>query len=479
MVHGSKAVLALAVDPAGARMATGSIDYEVKFWDFQGMDSTCQSFRTLTPCENHPIKNVQYSMTGDLVLIISGSSQAKILDRDGFEKAEYVKGDMYITDMANTKGHVASLTCGAWHPRIREEFMTAAEDSTLRLWDMWNKKTQINVIKCRSQTGLKTNPTCCAYSRDGNLVACVCFDGSILMWDHRKAFVNTAKVVRKAHESQTETSCITFSYGEQMLATRGGDETLKLWDLRAFKKPVHVAEDLFSRYSTTECSFSPNDSMVMTGVSMRKGETEGKLMFYDKNTFEKVHELVVTNSHVVRSVWHQKLNQLLVSCGNGIVKAYYDDKKSFRGAMLCANKTRRKVREAHTAVGQQIITPHALPLFRKDRPKSLKKQMEKARQDPVKSRRPELPLIAKGQGGRVATGGGTLSSYVIRNLGISKRVEDDQDPREAILRFAKEAEENPYWIAPAYKKTQPNPIFQSQEEEEGDDEEPSSKKPKV
>jgi len=104
-----------------------------------------------------------------------------------------------------------------------------------------------------------------------------------------------------------------------------------------------------------------------------------------------------------------------VGCGNGIVKAYYDDKKSFRGAMLCANKIRRKVKDVslvhllskfaltlilsfqtHTAVGQQIITPHALPLFRKDRPKSLKKQMEKARLDPVKSRRPELPLIAKG-----------------------------------------------------------------------------------
>jgi WD repeat-containing protein 70 len=62
-------------------------------------------------------------------------------------------------------------------------------------------------------------------------------------------------------------------------------------------------------------------------------------------------------------------------------------------------------------------------------------------------------LVANlGQGGRVATGGGTLSSYVIRNLGISKRVEDDQDPREAILKFAKDAAENPYWIAPAYKK---------------------------
>jgi WD repeat-containing protein 70 len=71
---------------------------------------------------------VQYSITGDLVLIISGNCQAKVLDRDGFEKAEYVKGDMYITDMANTKGHTARLTSGVWHPRIREEFLTAAED---------------------------------------------------------------------------------------------------------------------------------------------------------------------------------------------------------------------------------------------------------------------------------------------------------------------------------------------------------------
>lgn len=36
--------------------------------------------------------------------------------------------------------------------------------------------------------------------------------------------------------------------------------------------------------------------MVITGVSMEKGEKEGKLLFYDKNTFEKVQELAVTNS---------------------------------------------------------------------------------------------------------------------------------------------------------------------------------------
>lgn len=78
-------------------------------------------------------------------------------------------------------------------------------------------------------------------------------------------------------------------------------------------------------------------------------------------------------------------------------------------------------------------------------------------------------------GGRVASSGGTLSSYVIRNLGLSKRVEDDQDPREAILKYAKEAEEDPYWIAPAYSKTQPKAIYSQNETTEG---EPEAKKPK-
>lgn len=94
--------------------------------------------------------------------------------------------------------------------------------------------------------------------------------------------------------------------------------------------------------------------------------------------------------------------------------------------------------------------------------------------DPVKSQRPDLP-ITSGQGGRVASSGGTLSSYVIRNLGLSKRVDDDQDPREAILKYAKDAAENPYWIAPAYKQTQPKAIFS----EKLPADEPATKKPKT
>lgn len=480
MLHGTKAVTALTADAQGGRLASGSIDYEMNFWDFAGMDKSMRSFRKIQPCENHPIRCLQYSVTGDTILVVSGNSQAKILDRDGFEKMECVKGDQYINDMSKTKGHIAGLTYGCWNPTRRDEFLTSSLDSTLRLWIVKSKE-QKTVIKTRAQGGLKTSPTSCTFNRDGTLIAAGCIDGSIQMWDTRKMYVNTTHCVRDAHQKGSEISSIVFSYHGATLATRSCDETMKLWDMRSLKQPLHKFDKLFSRYDTTDATFSPDDSLIVTGESLERDKDFANLYFYDTKTFELINKIPVTNSHIVKTLWHPKLNQIFVGCGDGIIKGYYDEKRSMRGAKLCIVKSYRKKKQMEMGGGIQVITPHALPMFRQDKTRSLRKQMEKDRLDPMKSRRPDLP-ITSGQGGRVVTSGGTLSSYVIRNLGLSKRVDDDQDPREAILKYAKDAEENPFWIAPAYKKTQPKPIFNTDlnpagnEGEEAD--EPEAKKAK-
>ncbi len=49
--HGTKPVSALSVDHSGARLVTGSVDYDVRLWDFAGMSSSLQSFRSIRPCE--------------------------------------------------------------------------------------------------------------------------------------------------------------------------------------------------------------------------------------------------------------------------------------------------------------------------------------------------------------------------------------------------------------------------------------------
>lgn len=474
MTHGTKAVTAISVDPSGARLASGSVDYDVSFWDFAGMDSSMRSFRTLQPAENHPIRYLNYSGTGDLLLVISGASQAKVLDRDGFEKLETVKGDMYITDQAQTKGHTAGLLAGCWNPLIKEEFLTTSADGTVRTWDFYEGgKNHKSLIKCRAQNGLKVSPTAVTYGRDGRVIACGCADGSLQLWDFRKSSVAPASQIRKAH-LPAEVTSIKFSNVGSNLLTRSCDETMKLWDIRNFKTSLLEKTDLFTRYDTSDAIFSPNDALVATTASLRKNETSGYIYFYDSTNFSEVERIHITDSHTIKLLWHPKLNQIFVGTGNGIVKCLYDQKKSLRGATLCAAKVHRKAQHSEVVSTQQVITPHALPLFRQERRKTSRKQLEKDRLDPVKSRRPDLP-ITSGQGGRVASSGGTLSSYVIRNLGLSKRVDDDQDPREAILKYAKEAAENPYWITPAYVKTQPDVVAKGRAPVEG---EPPEKKKK-
>lgn len=121
------------------------------------------------------------------------------------------------------------------------------------------------------------------------------------------------------------------------------------------------------------------------------------ILFYNALDFKIIRRIHVTNSHTIKVVWHPKLNQIFVGTGNGLIKGYYDDRRSLRGATLCASKIHRKAQQSEVVSSQQVITPHALPLFRQERRKTSKKQMEKDRLDPIKSRRPDLP-ITSGQG---------------------------------------------------------------------------------
>lgn len=52
---------------------------------------------------SHAIHDLKFSPTGNMILVVSGNAQAKVIDRDAHEIMECMKGDQYIVDMANTK----------------------------------------------------------------------------------------------------------------------------------------------------------------------------------------------------------------------------------------------------------------------------------------------------------------------------------------------------------------------------------------
>ena len=80
---------------------------------------------------------------------------------------------------------------------------------------------------------------------------------------------------------------------------------------------------------------------------------------------------------------------------------------------MCVSRAPRKKSIEDFEAQPVIHHPHALPLFR-DEP-SRKRQREKARSDPLKSMRPDLPMTGPGHGGRVGTTKGSLlTQYLLK-----------------------------------------------------------------
>ena len=99
----TKVISALGLDPSGARILSGSHDYDAKLWDFGGMTMQPRSFKSWEPagtCYVLPslslyycsllnilqINDVKFSNDGKRFLVISGTTQAKLYDRDGEEQ---------------------------------------------------------------------------------------------------------------------------------------------------------------------------------------------------------------------------------------------------------------------------------------------------------------------------------------------------------------------------------------------------------
>lgn len=467
----TKVVAALAIDHSGSRVLSGSYDYTVRMYDFQGMNARLESFRQIEPSEGHQVRSLSWSPSADRFLCVTGSAQAKIYDRDGLTLGEFVKGDMYIRDLKNTKGHITGLTCGEWHPKTRETILTSSEDGSLRIWDVNDFTSQKQVIKPKPSRPGRVPVTTCAWDREGKSIAGGIGDGSIQIWSIKPGWGSRPDIyVPNGHSD--EITSLKFSSDGRILLSRSFDGSLKVWDLRQMKTSLKSFEDLPNHYAQTNVAFSPNEQLILTGTSVERDSTTGGLLcLFDRQKLELVSKVGISPTcSVVQCAWHPKLNQIFATAGDkhqGGTHVLYDPTISARGALVCVARAPRKISVDDFRAEPVIHNPHALPLFR-DQP-SRKRQREKILKDPLKSHKPEAPMNGPGFGGRVGvTKGSLLTQYLLKQGGMIKETWMDEDPREAILKYADVAEKDPKYIAPAYAQTQPTTVFAKSDSEDED-----------
>ncbi|GAA5885663.1 hypothetical protein JCM16303_003104 [Sporobolomyces ruberrimus] len=501
-----KTVSALSMDPSGARLVSGSYDYDIKIWDFGGMKSDFKPFRSFESRAGHQIVDVAFSISGDSFLVANGSDQVKYYDRDGLELGEFVKGDMYIRDLRHTSGHISSISSLSWHPTNPQLFLTSSSDSTLRIWDKSNRRSSKSVIVVKSkERGGKSKVTCCEWSKpDGKLIAAACEDGSLNLWKSSGNFTRPDYSNDKAHEKGTITSSIVFSPDGKYLATRGGDGTVKLWNPKSLKKPLSTLSSLPSLNAETSLAFSPDGKYLLTGTAGSKaGVLSGKNVEEDeeeedskgmkeklmgsvvvikvdleKGEMEIKERIEISEYSVVKVLWHPKINQILCSLSSGAIHVLYSPELSQKGALLGLTRTTRKPTVESTfslsdgtELDRPIIAPHSLPMFKDDlnggRGTSAggrggKRKRERERHDPQKTLKPTPPITGPGRGGRV---GASATQHVVQ--GMIKSNLRDQDPREALLKYATADPSDNTWTS-AWSKSQPKPVFDERSDSDDD-----------
>jgi WD40 repeat protein len=289
----------------------------------------------------------------------------------------------------------------------------------------------------------------------------------LCLWGTNGPFNRPAASVA-GHVKQSETSGLVFSHNGNHLATRGGDDSVKLWDTRNFKAPLAETLNIDNNHPETNIMYSPDGKYILTGQSCPPDQ-EGSLLVLDSTSLSTVRTIPIGMSSVIRVLWNTKINQIVASTHKGEIHVLYSPTASLRGAKLVVSRA-PKARHVDddssftTALHEGYSGDQAARLEDGEGERLIRK-LKSQEKGNIKATRPEMPSSA------VASD--PDKEHVRAQYGLSSM--RTEDPREALLRFAEKAKKDPIFTK-AYLKNQPKTLL---EDRAGDDvEETPSKRRK-
>jgi len=464
----------ISIDPSGSRLLVGTNNGTIRLYDFNGMDLSLQPFKTLTIQEGrYTISSSTFSNSGDRIILGTTSSQPIVLDRDGNQIIEFAKGDMYVTDMVHTDGHVANVTSVDWHPFDRDLVLSGSADGSVRVWDLIRCKTKFDKLCCgkliyrvKSSMGKRTKISTVCYSPNGREFTCGTICGSIQIWNATKLKSRPDKVIYDAHDGKNIAihSIVYNREGTQIASRCMEDDKVKVWVTRTLSrsaKPFMICHGLKSQYEYSNSSFSQDGKFICAGTSIDKSKSSnltnkqdyGQLKIFkiesNTNGNTRTDPIITVNIalgiNVVTSLWHKRLNQIFLGLSDGSIRIYYHPECSTKGALIPVSKGVRKIDELSLLLASRaptgsagismdsIQTPHALPLFR-DPERNTKRKRTKERQDPIKSKRPDLP------GTGIKVGESSSAGLNFQQYNLTSAIHKNKniagiDPRDELFKF--------------------------------------------
>jgi uncharacterized protein with WD repeat len=264
-------VTGVAFSSDGRRLASGSWDQTVKFWDVP----TGEELNTV----GKKVKEVQalaFSRDGhwlaaenskDIVTLWDAATGREIRTFAS-DRARGVLGSNWVYSIAFSPD-------GRW-------LASGVDDKTVRLWDVTTGRV------LRDLTSLRRSVIYAAFSPDGRWLASGNDDKSIRIWD-----VATGQEIRRLSGHKKPIYAVAFSPNGYWLASASADKSIKLWDIATGRE---VRTLTGHGNLVTSLAFSPD------GRWLASGSWDKTVKIWDVGTGNEVQTLAHARNHSVYSV---------------------------------------------------------------------------------------------------------------------------------------------------------------------------------
>jgi WD40 repeat protein/putative methionine-R-sulfoxide reductase with GAF domain len=233
-------VTTMAFSPDGQRLATGSWDQTIKFWEV----STGEQLST-TARKNKEIEALAFSRDGRWLATENSSNTVTLRDaRTGQELRELANDKPLGPLGSNWVYSIAFSPDGRW-------LATGVDDKTVRVWDV-NKGTKV-----RDLTTSRRRVIYIAFSPDGRRLASGDDDKTIRIWN-----IASGEEVSKLSGHRKSIYAVVFSPNGRLLASASGDKSVRLWDVDSGRE-IHTLTGHGN--VVTSLAFSPDGRWLVSG----------------------------------------------------------------------------------------------------------------------------------------------------------------------------------------------------------------------
>jgi hypothetical protein len=274
-------VTAVAFSPDGARLASGSWDRTVKFWEVASGE---QLGAVATDAKE--VQSLAFSRDGHWLATENSSDTTSLRDPSTGQEIRTLPSDKALGPLgSNWVYSIAFSPDGRW-------LASALDDKTVRLWDVNTGR------KVRDLTGLRRAVVYIAFSPDGRLLATGDDQKNIRIWDPA-----SGEEMYKLTGHKKPVYAVAFSPDGRWLASASADKTVKIWDL-ATGHELHTLAGHGNMVSSL--AFSPDGRWLVSG------SWDKTIKIWDVETGREVQTLAA-HDHPVYSVTFDPRGQWLAS----------------------------------------------------------------------------------------------------------------------------------------------------------------------